>query len=455
MKQKVIFSLVPIIVILSYFLIVYPKLFARFSPKPQTHYQYLTAGFLAGQLNLSISPAKELLQLPNPYDPVQNETWRLHDATLYHGKYYLYFGVLPVLAFFLPIKYITQIYPSEPAAVLFFLSIGFIIGFGLLIKIHEKYFPHISTLQIMFIGLIFGFANNAPFLLSRPSFYEVAISSAFCFTTIALLFLYQFFHHAEKIRYAWLFSWFLSLAAMGRPHFMLVAVILIPSTFIYFWLHRSRSFHLILAFFVPLIIVATALATYNYLRFSSLLEFGQNYMLAGIDTTKTGLFNIPHLLENMLHGFTRYILQPFSWQETFPYVYFSKLSLLPLLANHYYEPTMGILLSTPLVFLALAFPSQLEFFIKNNYQKLYRLFAFLLCLGSIPIIIFLFLITLSGGTQRYETDFLPYLLLLSIVSFWLFEEYRLHPRTLAMIKLFFTLCGLFSIYVGMSLGVIR
>src|ERR1035441_4087362 len=53
------------------------------------YYALLTDAFLAGQTSLLVPPPSELLALPNPYDPLRNGEFRLHDASLYHGKYYL------------------------------------------------------------------------------------------------------------------------------------------------------------------------------------------------------------------------------------------------------------------------------------------------------------------------------------------------------------------------------
>ena len=71
---------------------------------------------------------------------------------------------------------------------------------------------------------------------------------------------------------------------------------------------------------------------------------------------------------------------------------------------------------------------------------------------TIPLTTSLFLVTISGGTQRYETDFLPYLVFISILGFWLLNNYPLKQSTLSMIKIFFTIAGLISIYIGLALG---
>src|SRR5262249_46036284 len=67
-------------------------------------YPLLTDAFRAGQTSLRVQPPAALLALPDPFDPVANASLRLHDASLYHGKYYLYFGPTPALVLFLPYK---------------------------------------------------------------------------------------------------------------------------------------------------------------------------------------------------------------------------------------------------------------------------------------------------------------------------------------------------------------
>src|SRR5712692_5662699 len=77
-----------------------------FGKKLSDHYNLLSDAFLAGRLSLLVEPSKELLDLPDPYDPSLNAKFRLHDASLYKGKYYLYFGPVPALTFFIPFRLI-------------------------------------------------------------------------------------------------------------------------------------------------------------------------------------------------------------------------------------------------------------------------------------------------------------------------------------------------------------
>ena len=100
-------------------------------PAPNWHGQtpeyfpLLTDAFLAGQTSLLVQPSAEMLALPDPYDPYANARYRLHDASLYHGKYYLYFGPTPALVLFLPYKVLTGWHLPSRIAVALFCTLGF------------------------------------------------------------------------------------------------------------------------------------------------------------------------------------------------------------------------------------------------------------------------------------------------------------------------------------------
>ena len=105
------------------------------------HYALLTDAFLAGRTSLLVRPDPELLALSNPYDPVANVNYRLHDASLYGGKYYLYFGPAPAIVLFVPYKVLTGSHLPARAAVALFCIGGFACScalFFLLVK-REKW----------------------------------------------------------------------------------------------------------------------------------------------------------------------------------------------------------------------------------------------------------------------------------------------------------------------------
>ncbi|MBU0761598.1 MAG: hypothetical protein KKD39_01105, partial [Candidatus Altiarchaeota archaeon] len=70
------------------------------------YYNYMTDAFLAGQLHLLIEPSDQLLSLDDPYDPSQNAPYRLGDAALYKGHYYVVHGPTASVLLFVPWKII-------------------------------------------------------------------------------------------------------------------------------------------------------------------------------------------------------------------------------------------------------------------------------------------------------------------------------------------------------------
>lgn len=408
---------------------------------PAKHYSYLTQGFLAGQLSLSILPNKRVLNSKDPYDPAQNKRFKLHDASLYKGKYYLYFGPLPVIAFYIPFKLLTGSYPPESSSVIFFLSAGFLIGFILLMRIKDKYFQHIPEFHLIFSGLIFGLVSTAPFLLARPSFYEAAISSAFCFMMLALFFLYELLTNSLQIKNVFLFSLCLSLTVSGRPHFALVCLALISGVFIYLLKVPSNNRRgLIYALLFPTFCAGVILSLYNYLRFDSFFEFGQRFQLAGFDPRQYGILDLSNIFQNLTHGLFYYFFQPFF----FPL-------LIPIHEKYLMSPTCGILLTTPFIILIFLLPKLVIFHFKNGHQEKRPLFIFLIFLFIIPLILILFLCIIPRAANRYEMDFSPYLIFLSIMTLWLLDGVNLNQRLLKLIYGFFITTGVMGIFIQIVL----
>ena len=62
------------------------------------YYNLLTRGFLKGQTALDRVVEPAMLALKDPYNPAERAGKGLHDASYYQGRYFIYFGVTPVVA---------------------------------------------------------------------------------------------------------------------------------------------------------------------------------------------------------------------------------------------------------------------------------------------------------------------------------------------------------------------
>jgi hypothetical protein len=433
-----------LLVIFTYIILLLPHFMndLTFSRTAKNPYQYLTAGFLQGQTSLSVQPRKELLQLKDPYDSFANKHYRLHDASLYHGKYYLYFGPLPVLTFFMPIKLLTDFYPAEFLGVLFYLALGFIATFLLLTKIQEKYFPSLAEKKFIFAAFLIGLANNSVFLLMRPKFYEVAISSAFCLMSFALLFLFQFLQRNFSLRYLFGFSTCLGLTVAGRMNFVVVCCTLIPLILLYLSKKAPQKQlpALMMALLLPIFFIGTSLAVYNYLRFDSIWEFGNRYQLSLYAAKDVMKFTVA----NWSLGIHYYLFQKIVTQTVFPYLSFVWIEPMFIQKRYFYEASVGIFLSQPFLVFTLLIP----FLLLQKKLLSSPLAFFTLLLALIPTTIFLVLITISFANQRYFTDFIPYLVSLSVIGFWLTDKTILQKIANFI---FFTL-GFASLFVWANLG---
>ncbi len=435
----------------------YPGFHLHVTAIPHSLYQYLTQGFLSGHLNLLVPPSAELLNLPDPYDPMQNVKLRLHDASLYKGKYYLYFGPLPVVIFYLPFKWLTGLYPSDGFAAFFFLTLGFIASFSLMLNIKSKYFPHVSELQVGLAGLLMGFAGGAPFLLSRPLVYEVAIASAFCFMSWALFFLYRVFNNQYKAKDVALFSLFLSLTAAGRPHFSLICALIIPGLLIYLlkYVPKEKIASQVAALLIPSVSIGIILALYNYLRFGSIFECGHTWQLGQTPPLKNfydaGL-QISKIPRNLKFNLYYYFLQPYAVSLKLPYITIPFHSgVIPIDKDYYVDSMVGILSTTPFIVLILALP---KLIIVSFKQRLYdsQLRWFLLFAFFIPCCIALILMMLPIAGHRYEVDFLPYFVMLSMIALWLLEGHLGASHGFKIVKMVFIVTAAMSIYIGLSFG---
>ena len=67
-------------------------------PSSTNYYNLLANAFIQGQVSLDLEVPQELLALPNPYKVSERKNVDyLWDASLYKGRYYLYWGPLPAI----------------------------------------------------------------------------------------------------------------------------------------------------------------------------------------------------------------------------------------------------------------------------------------------------------------------------------------------------------------------
>jgi hypothetical protein len=371
------------------------------------YYPLLTDAFLAGQTSLLVRPSAELLALPDPYDYVANAELRLHDASLYHGKYYLYFGPVPAIVLFLPFKVLTGWHLPTRFAVAFFSAIGFGCSCALFFLLAKREKWDCPAWLGSAAVLSLGTAPGAFFLLMRPSFYEVAIGAGYCFMMAGFLLTARGLGEGPP-RMAPLAGAGLcfGLAAGCRPNFAILAALMVV---LVAFRSRSNKTHG-LAFVGPVVVCGILLAAYNYARFQNPFEFGNHYQLADAD-----IHGSQFSLATCIPGMYYLLLAPPWISRHYPFIgpsnSLAAFSSLP--KDFAVAPTIGLVWVAPQALLALMTPwfwrdRRIRDFVKLG-STAFLIASVYVCALAVTAV-FVLLGWIAG---RYLVDFAPELLLLS------------------------------------------
>jgi hypothetical protein len=384
----------------------------RFGKKQKDYYNLLIDGWLDGQLAMKVDVPDALLKLSDPYDPQQRPGGLgLHDASFYHGKYYLYFGAAPVVTLMLPFRLITRIDLPQAVAVIVFVYGGFLASAAVWLRIRRKYFPESGAGTSAWCVLALGFASLGPVLLRRPHLWELPIGAAYGFAMLTLLASFESLHATTAWRRAGWFAGaglFLGLAVASRPTY-LAGVPLMLAPVIWWWREEKRvPWHVAWCGVLPLAAIGGLLALHNFLRFGNPLEFGQSYQFSLDYEAK-----MPHFRAGYA-GFNawRYFFSAAQWSSYFPFIAPAALPPKPAGAGGH-DDVYGVLANMPFAWFALAAPLAAW---RRSAGERGRLLAWL----GAAVVLFAglaaMLLCFFGSLARYQLDFTPALMLLAAVG---------------------------------------
>ena len=318
------------------------------------HYNLLTQALLRGQLHIDVEPRPELFELTEPYRPGRNAPYRYHDASLYRGRYFLYFGVVPVLVAFGPWRLVGLGDLPEPAAAAAFALVGFMFSALLLRHLLREHLPAPPKAGAQaFAFLMLGLSNVAPFILRSSHVYEVAIAAGFAFSAGAA-WLFATAGAGETVssgRLA-LGGLFLGLAVGCRPNLVFLVPILpllaVPRDGLPSWRAALRP---TLAVLAPLALCALGLGLYNHARFDSWTEFGTRYQLVGVEPIAQ--LELQAMIPTLYYDF----LAPPALRIDFPFVFPDHDWAWSLPEGYFLDSsTTGIFAHTPWLLILLALP---------------------------------------------------------------------------------------------------
>ena len=393
-----------------------------FSGNPSKHtsqYQKLAESFIAGQLYLEEEPPAFLAEMENPYDKAARDQMvsetgeSIHwDAAYFEGKYYVYFGVLPVLMLYLPFRLITGTAMSNLLAIQIY-SCFFVVGAFLLIaRIIKKYFAdrNIPYLSYLIFSLIFVNASGGVFIAKRPDFYSVPILAALSLTVFGLYF-WMLAEEKGRVRpfIAALGSLCMALVAACRPQLLLCSALI----FVVYWnavfkdcsLFSKKGWKATLALILPYLLVAAGVMWYNYARFGSPFDFGANYNLTTNDMTGRG-----YRVERVGLSIFTYFFQLPNITASFPFIQSVSIST-NYLGTTITEPMFGgIFIVIPLLWCLCFLPSMWK------SLKADGVLGFCTVLLLLSLVIGAFDAQGAGLLQRYVSDF-SFLACLSAIFF--------------------------------------
>jgi hypothetical protein len=387
------------------------RLFARLDGEG-SYYSLLVKGFRAGHLSLQVEVPPGVLLLKNPYDPKQNAPFGMHDVSYFKGKFYLYFGAGPAVALYWPIAAVSGHYLNDKQAVFLFASIGFLAGALLVLAIHQRYAPRLGLASEIAGVLAVGFATMVPVLLRRQEVYEVAISSAHAFFFLSLLCLFQSIHRERNLAWCAAASLSYGLAIASRPTYIFGAASLLVPLFFNFrpgprgsQTSAPRLLWRAFAAIVPVSLVVGGVLLYNDLRFDSPFEFGHQFAFSGANETTVRDFSISFFWFNC----RAYLFEPAHLSSYFPFV---RVASMPAAPAGYMgvEDPYGVLPNIPFAVLALAAPLACI-----NRPSL-RIFVTSVIVAVLAVAVVIF--TFQFAANRYMVDFLPGVIILSVIGFW-------------------------------------
>jgi hypothetical protein len=384
------------------------------------YYNLQSDAFLHGQLSLLVQPAKGLLELPNPYDPVANGRYRaegIHDLSLYSGHFYLSWGPTPALVLFIPFRALMLGDMPENLAVVLFSLGGLLFSVLLLRVLLRRFLPGTPAWLEVVAVVALALSNVAPFILRRPAVYEVAISAGYCFVFLGLYLLASgTLAERPSLPRLGLGSLSLGLAWGCRPPLLLVGVTAAAFCWWYLTGRKESATRLRVAAVLggPLVVCVAALLVYNTARFDSPAEFGQTYQLAGVDMRTKQAFELDYIVPGLYY----YLLAPARLKLDFPYLQLPPPPAFPHVPAGYdgVEATGGLLPNVPILLVLLG---AVPFVLMRRLRLpsgLGEIAGALVAVGGALILVLSF--ALWGTTMRYEMDFTS-LLVLAALLVWL------------------------------------
>lgn len=427
-------------------------------------YQKLAESLSRGEVTIDVGDEAmraALLALDNPYDfnlrmqtvPNAGQIW---DICYYQGDFYVYFGIVPVLIFYLP--YYLLFHENFPTWIgVFLAACGALSGvYYLLGTIRRRWFPKMNYVWYLFLSFIVGNGLNMYCALLHADFYYFPIILALCFSLWGLGLIISAVDNWDRQSKGYVVprlaagALCLALTAGCRPQFLVGSFLIIPVLQPVFFRkrqslqERGKSLKRVLAIALPYVIIAAGLMYYNFIRFGSVFDFGANYNLTTNDMTHRG-FQLGRLPD----GIFMYLFQPINFQLKFPFAavtYSSFIYLGETIADWLYG---GVFWTHAILLILVLLPA-----IWKDLKRR-QIFGFTVVSIAMAVVVVLADTEMSGILTRYTTDFLWLLMLpAAIIIFQMIEKWK-GTQPGKWLFVFILIAGFWGIFYEMGIAIVN
>lgn len=440
------------------------------------YYSYLAEAFLDGNLHLTWQPDPHLLDLDNPYDPVvRAELDKLNvltpvDFSLYEGKFYLYWGPVPGLLL-VPIQFFLRQQAVDDSFMAFAFGIGLFLAQSMLVLTiwnccYYTLPKWILCISILLAGLIWPVTLLRSFQ-DHARIYHAAVAAGQFFLTSGLLLAFSAIARPSTPHWRLAAAGLAWALAIGSRHLLVVPIFLMCVITI-LWIIRTDADFItkiikVSYLCLPLLAGVAALSWYNWARFGSITETGFSYQLAGVDLQKHSaeIFSSLNIIQNLYN----YLFNAPGFTSMFPFVSMLQIRekiTLPFYTGpdfYYPQPITGLMYLFPFaVFATIPLIGILLDFSKRNSEihssrgRGYELITWVsLNLFFSFAAAFLLVMFFFWAGMRYMSDFLPFLIILSVIGFWQGYQFSAHKF---LTNTLYSLSGILLACISILMGVL-
>ncbi len=341
------------------------------------------------------------------WNPSSNEI--RFDYAYYNGKYYVYFGVLPCIVFFIPYLLLTgKDLPNYIPVIILCMTIlaEIYVFFGVIIK---RYYRDTSYAMRMLMTLAVSCGMYLPLFISASDQYMIPIFMSTALTIGGIILCIKGIDTVNdgciRFRYGYILigSLCMALVSLCRPT-ILVYGFSFWGIFIFYNRSNLKSMNTKdmikggLSIAIPYFVIAAFCMGYNYIRFDSPFDFGVSKNMTTIPFNG-GIGYLPYIIFRTLY---EYMFESSEYSDSFPFVVYQNAKRIMEGGSLLYvtKPGIGLFISSPMLWLG----GLCIFFHRSLKKK--RLFLYLITLLVCAFFVMIFdSVFTCYITDRYTMDF--------------------------------------------------